>query len=73
MLDHVTYRIPRDAATLVEKLFKAYQVPHEEMGPEDIFIEAMRMDVKEIKDVSLENVGIDPRYVFNTLADRFHK
>ena len=34
MPDYVTYRIPKSHATLVEKLFAAYQVPCEELSSE---------------------------------------
>ncbi len=56
MSDHVTYRIPKSSVTLVEKLFAAYQVPYEELGPEQILAEAMNLPVESVKDVPMNNL-----------------
>ncbi len=56
MPDHVTYRIPKSSVALVEKLFAAYQVSYEELGPEQIFTEAMNLPIESVKDVPMNNL-----------------
>jgi len=54
-MTHVTYRVPKSHAALVEKLFAAYQVPCEEMTAEKILREAMEMPAEMLKDIPLEH------------------